>query len=87
MTQKISAATKLAAQKYELLKRVKTFAWTLLWVGVAAIADHALASLGILNLPTIAIAGMQINTAVAVGLVLNQISKYARNKRINPELQ
>lgn len=87
MKNQVSAATKLAAQKYELLKRVKTFAWTLLWVGVAAIADHALASLGILHLPTVEIAGMQLNTAVVAGLVLNQISKYARNKRTNPELQ
>lgn len=87
MSKKISAATKLAAQKYELTKRIKTFAWTLLWVGIAAIADHALASLGVLHLPTIEVAGMQLNLAVVVGLVLNQISKYARNKRINPELQ
>lgn len=65
----------------ELVSRIKTLAWSALWVGVAAVADHTLASLGMLSLPTVEIIGMQVNTAIVVGLVLNQISKFAHNVR------
>ena len=65
----------------EVISRIKTLAWSALWVAVAAVADHSLASLGILNLPTIDLLGMQVNTAIVVGLVLNQISKFAHNVR------
>ena len=65
--------------KEEWIKRIKTFAWSLLWVGVAAVADHALANLGVLNLPDVNVLGSSVSSAVIVGLVLNQISKFAHN--------
>ena len=68
--------------KEELIKRIKTFAWSLFWVARAAVADHTLTNLGVLNLPTITISGAPVDTAIILGLVLNQISKFARNKRL-----
>lgn len=65
--------------KEELIKRVKTFAWSLFWVGIAAVADHALTNLGMLNLPDFVVLGQTVNSAVIAGLVLNQISKFAHN--------
>ena len=67
--------------KTELTKRMQTFGWSVLWVALAAIADHTLSSLGLLDLPTLNLSGIEVNTAVIVGLVLNQISKYAHNMR------
>ncbi len=60
---------------------MQTFGWSVLWVALAAIADHALSSLGLLDLPTLNLSGLEVNTAVIAGLVLNQISKYAHNMR------
>ena len=65
----------------EMVSRLKTLAWSTFWVATAAVADHILASLGMLSLPTVEIVGMHVNTAVVLGLVLNQISKYAHNVR------
>lgn len=63
----------------QLMKRIKAFAWSAFWVAIAAIADHSLATLGMWSLPTIEIAGSQVNTAIVVGLILTQFSKYAHN--------
>lgn len=87
MTKKIIATAQALANKEEWVKRIKTFAWSVLWVAIAAVADHTLASLGVLHLPTLEIAGMSVNTAVIAGLVLTQLSKYARNMREKAKLQ
>lgn len=79
MTKKVKVA--LATNKEELIKRIKTFAWSLFWVAVAAVADHSLSSLGLLSLPEITVLGMTVNSSIIAGLVLNQISKYAHNVR------
>lgn len=65
----------------ENMKRIKTFAWSLLWVGVAALVDHTISALGGLNLPNFSFMGTEINTTVILGLVLAQISKYVSNMR------
>jgi hypothetical protein len=63
----------------QLMKRIKAFAWSAFWVASAAVVDHALATLGMWNLPTIDIAGSQVSTAVVAGLILTQLSKYVHN--------
>lgn len=67
--------------KEEWIKRIKTFAWSLFWVAIAAVADHSLASLGMLHLPDFQFLGQTVNSAIIAGLVLNQLSKYAHNMR------
>lgn len=74
-----------AENQSELVKRLKTFAWSVLWVAIAAVADHTLSSLGMLHLPSIDILGTPVDLAIIAGLVLNQISKYARNMRLKSE--
>jgi hypothetical protein len=79
MTKKVIATS--VANKDELIKRIKTFAWSLFWVAIAAVADHSLANLGMLSLPSIDVLGTPVDTAIIAGLVLNQISKFAFNMR------
>ena len=80
MAKKVIVAN-ATANKSELVKRLKTFAWSLFWVAIAAIADHTLTSLGMLSLPSVTVLGTSFDSAIIVGLVLNQISKYAHNVR------
>lgn len=65
----------------EVVARIKTYLWTTFWVAVAFGADNMLSSMGQWNLPEINILGSVFPTSVLVGLVINQISKYAHNKR------
>lgn len=71
--------------KTELTKRMQTFGWSVLWVALAAVADHTLSSLGMLHLPSVQVLGTPVDLAIIAGLVLNQISKYARNMRLKSE--
>lgn len=64
----------------QLSKRLKTLAWSVFWVGLTAMVDHLFASLHLLNLPTVDFYGQSINTAVIVGLVLNQVSKWVHSQ-------
>lgn len=65
----------------EVLARIKTYIWTAFWIITAFGADNLLASMGKWNLPEVTILGAMFPTSVFVGLVINQISKYAHNKR------
>ena len=69
----------------QLMKRIKSFLWSAFWVASAAVVDHALATIGMWNLPNIDIAGSQISLAVVVGLILTQISKYVHNVKTGKE--
>lgn len=82
---KVMKKSASAENQSELVKRLKTFAWSVLWVAIAAVADHTLSSLGMLHLPNIDILGTPVDLAIIAGLVLNQISKYARNMRMKSE--
>lgn len=82
---KVMKKSASAENQSELIKRLKTFAWSVLWVAIAAVADHTLSSLGMLHLPSIDILGTPVDLAIIAGLVLNQISKYARNMRLKSE--
>lgn len=77
----IKIMTKLVKET-ELNKRIKTFGWSLFWVILASTVDHVLSNLGFLNLPTLNLSGIEVNMAVILGLVLNQISKYAHKMRM-----
>lgn len=72
----------------ELVARAKTWVWSAFWISFAYFIDLLLASMGTANLPTVTTTlwGMfptplVINTAVPVGLFLNQVSKYLHNYR------
>ena len=63
----------------QFIKRLKAFGWSAFWVGVAAVADHSLANLGVLSLPNISVLGQNVDSAIIFGLILNQVSKHAHN--------
>jgi len=56
----------------QMIKRFKTLAWNVLYVGVAGIIDVVIAHLADFNLPT--------EATTILGLVLAQISKYLARK-------
>jgi hypothetical protein len=57
----------------ELKNRLKTFAWSLFWVAIAAVADYTLSNLGLFNMPEWVVG--------IIGLSLAQVSKYAHNRK------
>lgn len=85
MTKVMKSSASADKNQSELVKRLKTFAWSVLWVAIAAVADHTLSSLGMLHLPSVQVLGTPVDLAIIAGLVLNQISKYARNMRLKSE--
>ena len=74
----------LTPEGRELLNRIKTWLWTAFWLGLTYFVDVLLQTLVGVSLPTITtdIGGMPIviNTAIPVGLVLNQVSKWLHNR-------
>jgi hypothetical protein len=78
----------MRTQIQEWISRAKTWLWSAFWVALVYFVDVLLQSLSVANLPTVTTdlwgllpAAMVINTAVPVGLLLNQISKYLHNMR------
>lgn len=78
----------MRTQFEEWVSRAKTWLWSAFWISLAYFVDLLLASMGTANLPTITTTfwglfpvAVVINTAVPVGLLLNQISKYLHNLR------
>lgn len=64
----------------EVWSRVKTLLWGTMWVALSFFVDNAAQLLVGISLPSIETPLGNINTAVVVGLVINQISKYMHNK-------
>lgn len=87
----------MRTQIEEWVSRLKTGGWTTFWVLAAYLVDLGLQSFGAWNLPTIrfnidlatwtmgvvetGIVPVAINTALLVGIILNQLSKYIHNYR------
>lgn len=69
----------------ELVSRVKTWMWSAFWVSLAYFVDILIQGLSGIGLPTITAdwggLPIAINTAIPVGLVLNQVSKYLHNRK------
>lgn len=65
-----------------LVNRVKALAWSCFWVAIAAVADHSLANLGMLHLPNVEVLGQTFDSAIILGLILNQVSKHAHNVKV-----
>lgn len=57
----------------ELLKRLKTFGWNLLYVVIAFVLEWVASNIGILELPPVATA--------MIGLILSQVSKWWANQQ------
>lgn len=59
--------------KKELISRLKTLGWSVLWVVVAMAVDFLATNIGLFNLSP------EWNTFI--GLILAQVSKFVHNKR------
>lgn len=71
----------MKSQAQELLSRVKTLAWAAFWLALTFFVDNFAQILVGVSLPNIVTPYGEINTAVMVGLILNQLSKYIHNVR------
>ena len=58
----------------ELVKRIKSFAWRVGMIAVAAAIDAALTNIGVLELPVWAVG--------LAGLLLGELSKYLHNVKV-----
>ena len=69
------------------MNRVKTWLWSAFWVGTTYFVDVLIQGLAGVGLPDVRTnlfglmpQEMVINTAVPIGLVLNQVSKWLHNR-------
>lgn len=73
----------MKTQIEEIVSRFKTLLWGTFWVALTFFVDNISAALVGVQLPdyTVNVLGqpMTINTAVVLGLVITQISKYVHN--------
>lgn len=74
----------MKTQMEEVVSRIKTLVWGTVWIAAAFFIDNISGALVGIKLPdyTVDVFGspVTINTAIIVGLVVTQVSKYVHNK-------
>lgn len=68
--------------KKEIISRLKTLAWSSGILALTVFVDSIVAGLtGGISLPSVNIGGIEIDSAVLLGLILTQVSKYLHNMK------
>ena len=78
----------MKTQMQELVSRLKTWLWSAFWVGLVYFVDLLSQTIAGASLPDVTTnlfgllpTAIVINTAIPIGLVVNQLSKYLHNLR------
>jgi hypothetical protein len=71
----------MKTQLEEIWGRVKTLVWSAFWIALVFFVDNFAQVIVGISLPNIETQFGTINTAVLLGLFINQVSKYVHNVR------